>query len=191
MRQIDPLQSFDSIYICLTRAATLFTGSRRKDHKANLLSEIHNLIRKQITLAHTAHATAELPQYNHKMRDTLNNKMSIFSHKDVFVRGMKDAQAYCFWPQTFPSVDVCKAKIALFFPRPVCNMKAGSGSFFLTQINKQPRSSLSEMACRDTLVGAAAGLSWWMTEKLTLRSTTARALISFCCRERRKQTRGT
>ncbi len=50
--------------------------------------------------------------------DTLNNKMSIFSHKDVFVRGMKDAQAYCFWPQTFPSVDVCKSKIALFFPPP-------------------------------------------------------------------------
>lgn len=73
MRQIDPFESFDSIYICLTRAATLFAGSRRKGHKANLLSEIRNLICKQITLAHTqllaAHATAELPQYNHKMRE--------------------------------------------------------------------------------------------------------------------------
>ncbi len=114
------------------------------------------------------------------MRDALNNKMSIFSHKDVFVRGMKDAQHIALDPD-FPQCGRRKAKMLYSSPRPVCNMKAGSGSFFLTQINKQPRSFLSEMACRDTLGGAAAGLSWWMTEKLTLRSTTARALISFCC----------
>ncbi len=131
MRQIDPLQSFDSIYICLTRAATLFTGSRRKDHKANLLSEIHNLICKQITLAHTrllaAHATAELPQYNHKMRDTWNNKMSIFSHKDVFVRGMKDAQAYCFWPRLSPVWTSVKLRLLYSSPAPSAIWKQVAG----------------------------------------------------------------
>lgn len=108
--------------------------------------------------------------------------MPSFWHKKAFECGMKDAWAYCFWPHTFPSIDVCKSKIALFFPltplQPVCNMKAGSGSFFLTQINKQSCYSLSEMTCRDPVVGVAAGLSWWMTEKLTLRSATAHALIS-------------
>jgi len=35
------------------------------------------------------------------------------------------------------------------------------------------------MACRDPVLRVAAGLSWWMTEKLTLRSATAHTLISF------------
>lgn len=111
--------------------------------------------------------------------DTYNNKMSSFWHKEAFESGMKDAQAYCFWPHIFPSVDICKSKIPLFFPPPCQQYESRWRSFFLTQINKQPCYSLSEMACRDPVVGVAAGLSWWMTETLTLRSATAHILISF------------
>lgn len=64
MRQIYPFLNHLSEFIRLTGEANLFAGSSRKGHKAKLLTEIRNLICKQITSAHTqlfaAHNTAEL-----------------------------------------------------------------------------------------------------------------------------------